>query len=72
MSDKLIRIIEIKEDKSKCCNTSTIALTAAAFGIIISPTILITLGITAVAGGLGIYSLKKIKKFNAEILALLK
>jgi len=66
------RTMEIKRSKSRYCNTSATILVVGIVGILCSPTIPITLAITAVSGGIGCFGLKKIKKLNLEEKVLLE
>lgn len=62
----LIRKAEIKQKREKIANISVIACIAGIGGIILSPTIPITIAVTAIAGGTGYIGLKKIQKLNDE------
>lgn len=62
----LNRKAEIKQERDKIANVSVLVCIAGIGGIIFSPTIPLTLAITALAGGTGYVGLRKIKKLNDE------
>lgn len=62
----LIRKAEIKKQRDKIANVAVFACIAGIGGIIFSPSIPITIAVTALAGGTGYVGLKKIQKLNDE------
>ncbi|MDF2865365.1 MAG: hypothetical protein K0R72_174 [Clostridia bacterium] len=66
MSDKLFRKAEIKQAKDRYCNVSTTVCVIGIVGIILSPSIPLTIAIAAVTSSIGYAGLKKIQKLNDE------
>jgi len=55
---------EIKRQRERIANVSVVACTLGIVGIIFSPSIPITIAVTAISGGTGYIGLQKIKKLN--------
>ena len=66
MLNKNLTKAEIKKGRDKCANLGIAVCMASIVGIILSPSILITVAITAVGGGAEYIALQKVKKLNEE------
>lgn len=66
MSNKSFKEAEIKKARDRYCNVSASVCVAGIIGVILSPTIPITIAVATITGGIGYAGLKKIQKLNDE------